>query len=373
MEGIKIENIVAGDIMSENYEKIDISTSIADALKIFRNKKRVCFVFDKKDYKGIVTERSIVRSRFDPKHHNIGSVVVNTPMVDIDESVFKTAEKMIQTKMRFLPVLKDNKVVGCINNELFFEKLKNTPVAKEKLSSVMTEDLIYADEKTPISTVMNMMRENNVSRILTRDEKEEVSGIVALHDVITKVVYPSDRIARGEIVDEKMKSLSSPVLDIATYPLITLKSTESLENAANLFLKKHISSVLIIDKEDKIIGIVTITDLYEAILKNKPAAEDSMKYVLSLSGVDKETIDRELIEKKMSGLVRKYGSYLGIGSVLFVYAKEHSSTNSHVRMRLASKRGVFISTSQNKGFQYDFSKAVNRMEEQIDKKKERNN
>ncbi|RLG14605.1 MAG: hypothetical protein DRN66_01610 [Candidatus Nanohalarchaeota archaeon] len=370
MENIKVEDIKARHIMSKNYEKINISASIADTLSLFRDNKKVCFVFDKGNYVGIVTERSIVRSRFDPKHHNISSVVIRTPAVDIDDNVYSIAEKMIQTKMRYLPVMTDGKLVGTISDELFFDKLKHTWLAKEQLNSVMTENIISTDQNTPISRVMNMMRENNISRIVVNDEKDEPAGIVALHDVITKVVYPADRIARGEIVDEKTHTLSTPVFEIASYPLVTLKTTDDLEKAVDLFITNKISSIIVLDGKEKPTGIVTITDVFESVLKNKPESK-SMKYILSLSKIDPESIDREMINKKISSLMSKFMHYLGVGSVLFIYAKEHSSTNSHVRMRLASKKGVFISTSQNKGFKYDFAKALDRLSEQIEKKKEK--
>ncbi len=369
MNTINIEDIKAKDIMNVNYEKIDVSASIASVLKYFK-KKEVCFAFDKDKYKGMVTERSIVRSQFDPKHHNISSILVHTPVIDTEDNVYDIAQKMIEAKMRFLPVMNNGKIQGGISDELFLDKLKNTDHAKEHLGSIMTENLISTEEKTPISRVLNLMRENNISRVLIDDEEGRHIGIVALHDIITKVICSSNRISKGEIVDEKKHPLSAHIFEIGNYDLITLKTTDELRKTADLFIKNKISSVLIRDDEDKIVGIVTITDVFESIMKNRPAPK-SIKYVISLSGIKPDEINKEMLEKKLSGLMTRLGHYIGMGSTLFIYAKEHSKTNNHVRMRLVSKKGVFISTNKNHGFEYDFSKATDQLEVVIEKKKEK--
>ena len=269
-ELIKIQDLKAKDVMSNNYEKITISTSIADALKKFRNKAEVCFVFEKDKYRGVITERSIIRSRFDPKHHNVSNIVINTPIVDIDENAINIAMAMLQSKMRFLPVAKNNKIIGQISNDLFLKKLKHTFVANEELGTIMTKNIISVDEKTPISTVMNLMRENNISRVLIKDDKMEICAIAAMHDIITKIIYPSDRISRGQIVDEKLHSLSTPIFEIATSPIITLKSNDKIKQAIDIFLNESISSIVIENQQNnKIIGLATISDVFEYIAKLK--------------------------------------------------------------------------------------------------------
>ena len=370
MEKIKVEDIKAKHLMSEKYKKIDFFASIADALSYLRKEKNVCFVFQKDKYKGIITERSIIRSCFDPKHHNVSSVLIPTPVVDVNENIFSIAEKMIQAKMRYLPVMNNNELVGTIKDELFFNKLKSTWIADEKLNSIMSKNVISVDQNMPISRIMSMMRENNISRILINDEKNEPFGIVAMHDIVTKVIYPSDRISRGEIVDEKKHTLSSPVFGIANYPLITLNTTDTIEKAINLFLKHNISSIIILNIKEQIVGIVTITDVFESVLKKKPEIK-SINYILSLSKIKPERVDKKMIKKKLSEMMSKFGHYLGAGSVVFIYGKENSSTNTHVRIRLTSKKGVFISTGQNNGFAHDFAKAIDRLSDQIEKKKKK--
>ena len=49
--------------------------------------------------------------------------------------------------------------------------------------------------------------------------------------------------------------------DVMTAPVITCKSTASVREVAKLFLQRHISAVPVVDEQDKLVGIISESDL----------------------------------------------------------------------------------------------------------------
>jgi CBS domain-containing protein len=49
--------------------------------------------------------------------------------------------------------------------------------------------------------------------------------------------------------------------DVMTAPVITCKSTASVKEVAKLFLQRHISAVPVVDEQDKLVGIISESDL----------------------------------------------------------------------------------------------------------------
>lgn len=49
--------------------------------------------------------------------------------------------------------------------------------------------------------------------------------------------------------------------DVMTAPVITCKATASVKEVAKLFLQRHISAVPVVDEQDKLVGIISESDL----------------------------------------------------------------------------------------------------------------
>jgi CBS domain-containing protein len=52
--------------------------------------------------------------------------------------------------------------------------------------------------------------------------------------------------------------------DVMAAPVIICKSTASIKVVAKLFLQRHISAIPVIDEQDKLVGIISESDLVRA-------------------------------------------------------------------------------------------------------------
>jgi len=68
---------------------------------------------------------------------------------------------------------------------------------------------------------------------------------------------------------KKRRHIGLRVEDLMTAPPITIKRDEPIEKAAQLMYENRIGSVLVVDEEGKLVGIVTERDMIYAIVGGK--------------------------------------------------------------------------------------------------------
>jgi len=123
----------------------------------------------------------------------------------------------------------------------------------------MTEDVIVLDENASIMKASQIMKENNIRRIpVVRAGK--LVGIVSDRDI--KEATPSKATALD--VHELYYLLSEVrVKDIMTPDPITVRPEDTVEYAAVLMLENRISGLPVVDEENRVVGIITQTDVFK--------------------------------------------------------------------------------------------------------------
>ncbi len=125
----------------------------------------------------------------------------------------------------------------------------------------MSRTVITLDEDTPIIKALNIMKDNNIRRLpVTKNEK--ITGMVTDRDL--KEATPSKVTSLD--VHEIYRLLSEiKVKDIMSKDILTIGPDESIEKAAMLMLKKKISGLPVIE-DGKLVGIITQTDIFKALV-----------------------------------------------------------------------------------------------------------
>jgi len=135
----------------------------------------------------------------------------------------------------------------------------NSNVEKELanilVKDVMSRQLIVAQSSTTIYQISKMMEQGIGSVLVKKDSTP--TGIITDRDFAIKIVankYPLD----------------TPVDKIASSPLLTIDSHESILDAAKQMSAKKIRKLVVVEN-NKVIGIITSTDLTNqlALIKNK--------------------------------------------------------------------------------------------------------
>ncbi len=119
-------------------------------------------------------------------------------------------------------------------------------LSETKIKDVMTKALTSVDPATSLSQVSKIMEQGGMGSILVKKDGVP-SGIITDRDFAIKIA------AYGV-------SMDTAVEKIATFPLHTINSNDSILNAAKVMSEKKIRKLAVVE-EEKVVGIITSTDL----------------------------------------------------------------------------------------------------------------
>lgn len=114
------------------------------------------------------------------------------------------------------------------------------------VKDIMNKSLISADSSTTVFQIANLMEKGGIGAIIVKKDNIP-SGIITDRDFAIK------------ITTQKLP-LDTPIDKVASYPLETINSNEFILVAANLMSSKKIRKLAVVN-DDKVIGIITSTDL----------------------------------------------------------------------------------------------------------------
>ena len=122
------------------------------------------------------------------------------------------------------------------------------------VKDIMNKSLISADSSTTVFQIANLMEKGGIGAIIVKKDNIP-AGIITDRDFAIK------------IATQKIP-LDTPIDKVASYPLETINSTESIIVAANLMSSKKLRKLAVIENE-KVIGIITSTDLVNQLALEK--------------------------------------------------------------------------------------------------------
>ena len=130
------------DLMTVDVPLTTLNTPVSDAARLMRASDRdSLIVFDLGRAMGIVTERDIIRKITaegrDAMRVHVADIV-SSPLVTIhpDQSAREAATLMLEKKIRHLPVVKNNRLLGIITLQDFAKHMSKKSVKDEILESM---------------------------------------------------------------------------------------------------------------------------------------------------------------------------------------------------------------------------------------------
>jgi len=131
------------------------------------------------------------------------------------------------------------------------------------LSSCMTKNVKKIQSDKALFNVWRIMKENKIGSVIVVDEsnKNNLVGIITERDIINNLSLP----------DANLQIL---VNSIMSKPIVTIQETQSLIDALKTMQKNNFRRTPIVNKEGKLVGIVTDKDIFKIIINNKELLSD---------------------------------------------------------------------------------------------------
>jgi CBS domain-containing protein len=135
-----------------------------------------------------------------------------------------------------------------------------------KAKEIMIRDVVFANENDTIRKFIRELNDNHITGAPVLNDAGDLAGIVSVKDIINAL----DNLLRVKLSAEEIKETRGRfnwVKGIMTKDVITVGPDTEVKDVFKLMVDKHIHRVPVVDKEGKVIGIISTSDAHKAIVK----------------------------------------------------------------------------------------------------------
>ncbi len=377
------------DIVSDDYEQFDPETTVSKLVGVFSDPATKGVIVYGDEFDGIVTRRQLATSHHQP-NQKLQSVVWHVPKLHPSEDIRETAQLMLDSDARLLPVFEGSELVGVVTDDAILSKVESFLDAAT-VREAYTADLVTLDPDSTFGQAINQFREHRITHLPVVETGSAV-GVLSLYDVTELTVRPedksqggdaqavdsfggdvADRAARtrgggyGERQGELGRVISLPVRDLMSSPARTISPDETLQTAVEEMFEID-SSSLVVTANGEPFGIVTKTDILDAL-----TWEAGGNRAVQLYGSDLlDDIQYEDIVEMVDRFDDRDHSMTILDAK--IHLKEHDEKLRGTplllaRIRLHTDKGQYIGSGEGYGASHALSEAREVIERQIRDKK----
>ncbi|HQT45170.1 MAG TPA: CBS domain-containing protein, partial [Candidatus Micrarchaeota archaeon] len=292
---------------------IDADESVSKAFsEIVRSGLSVVVLKDGK-YAGLIDDREVRQTISDPAKAKCSSVCVKAPVLSRQSTLEDMCNAFFAGRFKSLAVIDKSKVMGVITRaDVISELLNEKLIARKKVEEVMSSPAVAIDEDETVATARNLMKNNNVRRLIVTNNGN-ITGVISTFDLVQMLVFSNEA---PPMRKSKANVDLQPVSSHMREETVSIVPEAPLTEAARLMAQHNVSSV-IVAKGQKPLGMVTARDLFETVIKE---AKREKVFISGLYGNEKENYEE--IHEHASDLVEKLGKSMGIDT-LSIHIKKY--------------------------------------------------
>ncbi len=362
------------DIYSQQFSTVLENDSASRCLEGFKKglPPVLAVLDDHGNYVGMVSRRSVLRTRLDLSRIKVKSLMAVAPEVGLGDSLSRAAKLMIGSGVRQLPVFEKNKIVGFITDEAVIHAVVGAEWGNNPVEKIMTRAPHTIEANRSVGAVLGLMREFGISHVPIM-EKGRLTGLVSVQDILENLYFPPKRMGNQDVAGDRIETLGVAAKGIMSSPVITVDPKKNLRDCEQLMHKHDISCLCVIDGE-RLVGVVTKLDFIEPISQME-TTERRLTVQFGLKDVDISPEQQEFMMTEFDSFSHRFQEAFQLGS-LFVYMKSHRGTNMrgtpmvHCRLQFRTTKGSFFAASEGWGIEPTFKVALDRLERRLLRSKE---
>jgi CBS domain-containing protein len=241
--------------MSRDVTTVSPDCSAASAAETMTAENMSCLVVSENaNLIGIVTETDLLnRAVADGSDIGVMTVerIMSSPVtsVSLGVSAMEAGEIMENEKVERVVVVDDSRPVGTITQTDIIRVLVSYTLSKE-VSEIATSEVAVMPGSANVSEAMRVMASRSISCIVVM-EKNIATGIFTKRDFLRRVVA------------ERRDPVKTFIMDVMSFPVVTVPSYYSIASAAELLRKRGIGRLVVVD-HSALRGIITQTDILKA-------------------------------------------------------------------------------------------------------------
>jgi len=328
---------IAQDIMNTNVKRLTLDHTVKHCLKFMENHRiRHIALVDfpneeekKPHFIGILSQRDVLRLNApDAKESDkqktdrralrqlLVQIVARKPKsVSLQTPIQDAITTMICNHIDMVPVLDNGNLAGIITTtdlmKLFFrlDKVINQLCPKLKkgapsvdmafessakatilfswifrgVQEIMTDQVICLEPRNNLARAIELLQTEEFRHIPIMNEQGKFVGLVSDRDILRNLPFAGRRPLslpkkfREHLfrTDLQTKSLELPLESIMVRNVLHILPSCSVCEAVDILYSKKVSCLAVVDEQEKLRGIVTVTDLMRALLAAYEPAEEA--------------------------------------------------------------------------------------------------
>lgn len=253
------------EVMTKDVVYVDKNVDLNYVLKLMKkhNITKIPVVEDKKLI-GVITDNIIavklgsIRAKGVPASHFHASSVIdkNVEIVNPETDITEILKTVGEPGPTMLNVVDDDKLIGIITKADLLHLVKS----ENKIKEIMQENIFSVSPDDRIIHARRIMIDNNIARLPVID-KGNLLGMISDNEIAFSLAYLKKSFPIGK---QKHRLDELLVRDHMKTPAVWIDSNFTIKDAAIAMLENNVGSLLIKDNE-KIVGIITRTDLLRTI------------------------------------------------------------------------------------------------------------
>jgi CBS domain-containing protein/ribosome-associated translation inhibitor RaiA len=342
--------VKVSEIMTDKVFTLTSEDTVAKALNMMykNNINQMPIVDGNQKYIGMIFAKEFLGINA-MSTSKIKSFAVNTPLLSPEDSIDKSAQIIVETGNRALPVAENGKLIGIISE---VDIIPTADFGHAIVDEVMSGAIVIEEDIT-LSNALSKMRRYNVSRLPVINSSGILTGIINALDIVKITATPRERAGKSPgigtvsiIRDVKIKDIMRRV--------ISVERGTSLNNIIENF-KRNEEIVVVGNKRP--IGIITPKDMLELTFPKR------IEPTVHISHLDDDKARKDIEEQMIKFLDKIQGKLENIRLVI-VYADKHKTRKYSVRARLITDKGVIYA----KAVGYDPLSACNGLVSRLERR-----
>lgn len=133
---------------------------------------------------------------------------------------------------------------------------------------VMTREVVVASRATSFRELVRLIEDHHLHALPVVDDSGVVVGMVVEADLLIREEVTGGHIRTPLQRRGRARLTGTTAGEIMSSPVLTVSPTQTLAQAARLFRRRHIGRMPVVDKDGRLVGIVSRVDLLTVFLRH---------------------------------------------------------------------------------------------------------
>lgn len=243
--------------------------SLSKAMASLRSSHDVAFVLDEKEVLlGVVNPYYVQFHGNYPPSTKLKRCMMMPPKLSNKTNIEQILKNMLESKMYFLPVLgTKSELLGIVSLRRILAKVLGDEKYANNLETFLYPRSIKTINRTTLlSQARSILKKRKISRLPVVDDRGKIIGLITRFDIREALSDPKSSQGFSKL-GRKDKSLNVPIEGFMEKRVFERSIDDSFKETVLAMVEKSLGSVVLVDKNRRPVGIVTLRDVIKALLR----------------------------------------------------------------------------------------------------------